>query len=355
MRISATVRWHIDNHAIDPRVLDILRAIAVRGSLSQATAVGGLSYRHAWALLARYEALLGRALVKRQRGRGAELTALGRQLATTTSDCDRELAPQLARWAADFNRRTRDDRDPAAVVVRASHDLALTALRDRLARSRRVHLELAFAGSLDALRALVRHQCDVAGFHLPDSPLRALLLEPFRPLLRDRALCLIHVVDRRQGLMVAPGNPHRIRDIGDLARRGVRFVNRQPGSGTRLFLDQLLAWQRVRPATITGYADEEFTHAAVAAAVASGMRDCGFGIEASARQHGLDFVPIATEQYYLALRRSALDRPGVRVLLETLRAPLFRRIVGELAGYRVSPDLDPRGTARLDEPAQDLR
>ena len=355
MRISATVRWHIDDLDLDPRVLAILRAIAERGSLSQATAVGGLSYRHAWALLARYEAQLGRALVKRQRGRGAELTALGRQLATTTAECDRELAPQLARWAADFNQRTRDDRDPAAVVVRASHDLALAALRDRLARSRRVHLDLAFAGSLDALRALARHQCDVAGFHLPDSPLRTLLLEPFRPLLRDRTLCVIHVVDRRQGLMVAQGNPRGIQSITALARRGVRFVNRQPGSGTRLFIDQLLAWHRVRASAIDGYADEEYTHAAVAAAVASGMRDCGFGIEAAARQHGLDFVPIATERYYLAARRSALDRPGLRALLDTLGAPLFRRIVADLPGYRVSPDLVPRGTAVLDEPAHDLR
>lgn len=350
MRISAAVRWQIDGLDLDPRLLDILRAVAERGSLSQAAAAGGLSYRHAWALLGRYEALLGRTLVTRQRGRGAVLTSWGRQLAAATAECDRELAPLLARWASQFAPRATGARDPAGVVLRASHDLALAALRDRLARSRRVHLQLTFAGSLDAVRALVRRQCDAAGFHLPVSPLRALMLEPFRPLLRDRTLGIIHVFDRCQGLMLRPGNPRGIRTIADLARPGVRFVNRQPGSGTRLFFDHLLAWHRIRAGAIAGYADEEYTHAAVAAAVASGMRDCGFGIEAPARQHGLAFVPIATERYYLAVRRSALQRPGVRALLEALRAPLFRRIVAGLAGYRLHADFEPHGAALLDEP-----
>src|SRR5512133_882392 len=99
MALSATVRWHVDDTEIDPRVLDMLRSIARRGSLSQAIHDVGLSYRRAWGLLGRYENLLGHRLVKLERGRGATLTKLGERLAQASAQCDRELAPQLERWA----------------------------------------------------------------------------------------------------------------------------------------------------------------------------------------------------------------------------------------------------------------
>lgn len=334
MALTANVRWHIHDVELDPRVLDILRAIARCGSLSQAIRDIGLSYRHAWGLLGRYENLLGRKLVSLERGRGATLTRLGERLAETSAACDRELAPQLARWAEDFNRKVkRGAADRSVVVMHASHDLALAQLRDMLARKRTVSLELSFEGSLEALRALARHQCDFAGFHIPDSPVRSLMLEPFRPLLSDASLCVIHFADREQGLMVAPGNPLGIRDIRDIARRKARFVNRQPASGTRLFFDQLLTANGLRPAQIAGYHGEEFTHAAVAATVASGMADCGFGIEAAARRQHLDFVPVANERYYLAARRSTLKRPGPRALIAALSGTPFRRMLARLPGY----------------------
>lgn len=335
MTVTATVRWRVGDTELDPRLLDMLRAIGSRGALSRAIGEVGLSYRHAWGLLGRYESLLGQRLVTLERGRGAKLTTLGRRLAQVTAECDRELAPHLERWAVQFNRGSRRRAaDVAAVVMRASHDLALARLRDLLARSRTVKLELAFEGSLEALRALARYQCDFAGFHVADTPLRALTLEPFRPLLSDPALRLVHLADREQGLIVAPGNPLGIRNIKDLARRKARFVNRQPGSGTRLFFDQLLASSGVRPAQISGYRSEEYTHGAVAATVASGMADCGFGIEAAARRHRLDFVPVGSERYYLAVRQTALQRPGPRALLAYLAGAPFRRALGELPGYR---------------------
>lgn len=334
MALTASVRWQVDGIELDPRVLDLLRAIERQGSLSQAIHDVGLSYRHAWGLLGRYENLLGERLVTLERGRGATLTPVGKRLAEASAECDRELAPQLERWAADFNRKVkRRSGDASAVVVRASHDMALAQLRDTLARKRTIALDLSFEGSLDALRALARYQCDFAGFHIPDSPLRSLMLEPFRPMLADPSLCLLHFADRQQGLMVSPGNPLGIRDIRDVARHKARFVNRQPGSGTRLLFDQLLMAKGVRPAQVAGYHSEEFTHAAVAAIVASGMADCGFGIEAAARQQNLDFVPVATERYYLVTRKSALARPGPRALLSALSGTAFRSMLGRLPGY----------------------
>ena len=345
MALTASVRWQVHGVELDPRMLDMLRAIAARGSLSGAIRDVGLSYRHAWGLLGRYENLLGHKLVALERGRGATLTRLGERLAETSAACDRELGPQLYRWAEEFNRRVRRGAANRSVVVHASHDLALARLRDMLARKRAVSLELSFEGSLEALRALARHQCDFAGFHIPDSPVRSLMLEPFRPLLEEASLRVVRFADREQGLMVAPGNPLGIRDIRDIARRKARFVNRQPGSGTRLFFDQLLTASGVRPSHIAGYRAEEFTHAAVAATVASGMADCGFGIEAAAREQRLDFVPVASERYYLAARASTLARPGPKALLAALSAPSFRRMLGRLPGYRAPDPAEPASAA----------
>jgi molybdate transport repressor ModE-like protein len=342
MTLSADVRWKLRGEEVDPRLLALVRAVGRRGSLKQAIVDAGLSYRHAWGLLGRFQNLLGQPLVELQRGRGARVTPLGTALLETTASCERELAPQLRKWSARFNRGAR--RMPAggaAVTVQASHDLALVQLRDLLARTHRVRLDLTFHGSLDALQALARGQCDFAGFHVPDSPLRSLTLEAFRPYLEDDALRVVRFANREQGLMVARGNPLRIRSVADLAKRKVRFVNRQPGSGTRLFFDQLLAAGGIRPARISGYSHEEFTHAAVAATVASGMADCGFGIEAAARQHGLDFVPVATERYFLAARRNTFSRPGPRALLAALAGASFRRMLRGLPGYALVAEAEP--------------
>src|SRR5690606_29958892 len=132
-------------------------------------------------------------------------------------------------------------------------------------------------------------RCELVGFHVPELPGRGRLIEPFRPWLRSRSLRLVRLADRRQGLIVARGNPLGIATLEDLPRLQARFVNRQLGSGTRLAFDALLAAHRIRPAQINGYRHEEFTHAAVAAMIASGAADVAFGIEAAAAQHALSF------------------------------------------------------------------
>jgi molybdate-binding protein len=219
------------------------------------------------------------------------------------------------------------------LVTHASHDLALAELRNLLADTGHAAVDLHFRGSIDCLASLARGDCDVAGFHLPEASAGDAAFAPYRPWLRTRGLRLIRFVHRRQGLMVARGNPKRLLTLPDLAEKGARFVNRQPGSGTRLCFDRLLAAARLRPAQINGYQSEEFTHAAVAATVASGMADAGFGIEAAARQQGLDFVPLATERYFLAARQATLARPAAHALLAALRGAEFRKRIGALPGY----------------------
>ncbi len=133
--------------------------------------------------------------------------------------------------------------------------------------------------------------------------------------------------------MVAHGNPKGIRAIADLTRPSVRMINRQPGSGSRLELDQLLREAGIDPSAIDGYDNAEFTHLAVAATIASGMCDTGFGIEAAAAQYKLGFIPLLRERYYLACRNETVQARPVKLLIETLKSAQFESLAGSLAGY----------------------
>ena len=148
------------------------------------------------------------------------------------------------------------------------------------------------------------------------------------------------MADRTQGLLVRPGNPKKIRRLKDLGKRSVRFINRQRESGTRTILDQLLADEAIDPRTISGYEMEEFTHAAVAAMVASGTVDTGFGIEAVSARFRLDFIPLLQETYLLALDPE-LEPEIVDEIRGVLRSKAFRHTVREFPGYDVSRAGEP--------------
>lgn len=343
MKISGEVRWTIEGLTMEPRLVMLLESIARTGNLQTAAKTTGLSYRHAWGLLEAAGNELGESLVVPQQGKGTRLSPLAERLLAGLVDASGPLAAAIreaeARLLAALE--TTQFSGPAkTVVVHASHDLALARLRDLLQSDKDSTLELHFQGSLDCLAALRRKQCDIAGFHLPVMPGASALVAQLRPWLRMKSLMITNLFDRTQGLMVAPGNPKKLVTIADLARKGVRFVNRQPGSGTRLCFDFLLADRGLRPGAIHGYAHEEFTHAAVAATVASGMADAGFGIEAAAKEQDLAFVPLVKEHYYLAARSTILRQPRLRALLAHLEQPAFRKMVSNLAGYKPGAALE---------------
>ena len=342
MNPRLSLRWSFGTTEFEPRLIDLPRGIAGQGSLRAAASGAGMSYRHAWGLLGSLENSLGERLVVLERGRGAHLSPLGTRLLAAADTAVTELAPHLKRVEAGLARELAARRANARPRVRvwASHDLALLRLRDRLDRSRRFRFELHFQGSLDCLAALKRGQCDVAGFHVPDLTGQSGLLTQFRPWLKAPTLRLLHFANRQQGLLVERGNPQRLETLADLARTHASFVNRQPGSGTRLLFDHLLAQQRIRPSQINGYQHEEFTHAAVAATVASGMAKAGFGIEAAAREQRLDFVPIITERYFLAARSATWERPGAAALLAAVRGGALKSIVASLPGYTLPRTLE---------------
>ena len=333
--IAPAIRWMAEGKAIDPRLFPLLRTVGKTGSLNKAVTALGLSYRHAWGMVGGMERTLGRSLVVMDRGRGARLSPFAQKLLEADDVATRVIERELASTVRALGRATPltlDKPRGMPLVIHASHDYALAELRDRLL-ARGSPAELHFRGSLECLASLARRECDVAGFHVPEASAGSAAFAPYRPLLATRGLRLVRFVKRRQGLIVARGNPKRLLALSDLAVKNARFVNRQPESGTRLAFDRLLAAAGLRSEQIQGYGVEEFTHAAVAATVASGMADAGFGIEAAARQHGLDFVPLADERYFLAVRAAALARPALRALIEELKEPAFRARLAALPGY----------------------
>ncbi|MGD8477907.1 MAG: substrate-binding domain-containing protein, partial [Burkholderiales bacterium] len=174
------------------------------------------------------------------------------------------------------------------------------------------------------------------GFHLAEGGLGSELVGRYGPLLQSDAHRFIHLVRRVQGLYVAKGNPKKIRTLSDLGRDDIRIINRQQGSGTRILFDHLLLHAGLQGNLIKGYQSEEFTHAAVAAYVASGVADAGFGVEPPARQFGMDFIPVASENYFLACDAQKLKEPGGAKLHSLLSGDSFRQTVKELPGYDAS-------------------
>lgn len=223
------------------------------------------------------------------------------------------------------------------IVFSGSHDLSIGVLEDCLKRTH-PHLKISASnvGSLGGLLALKRGEAHVVGTHLLDPKSGTYNLPDLRRHLKMRDVAVVHLVGREQGLIVARGNPRRIRRLQDLTRADVRFVNRQPGAGTRVLLDYRLAKLRLRPQRIRGYDREEFTHMAVAVAVASGLADCGLGVRSAANALGLDFIPIEKEEYDLVFRRDFYAAPMGQALLAALRSDDFRRAVERLGGYDVS-------------------
>jgi molybdate-binding protein len=223
-----------------------------------------------------------------------------------------------------------------ALVVHASHDFAVAILRDHLAAAG-VPMDLQSRGSFDALASLLRGGCLVAGFHVADGPLGALMSRRYAEGLADRDVRLFPLAHRRQGLIVARGNPHKLYGIADLSRKSVRIVNRQRGSGTRALFEFLLSQENVDRGTLDGYETEEITHSAVAALVAGRQADAGFGLEAAAVRFGLEFVPVATERYYLAVTGESQASAGVKAVLAEAATPEFRAAIEALPGYRTLP------------------
>jgi putative molybdopterin biosynthesis protein len=331
-------------------LIDLLKAVSNQGSISGGARALGLSYRHVWGELKRWEQELGNELLVWEKGQNARLSAFGNKLMWAERQAQARLGAQIEALRGELERSYAQAFDDAVQVLTlyASHDDALTALREFALQSTplpasgavnlpttSLHLDIRFTGSVDAIRALNEGRCAMAGFHtLQSSGKKTLTERTYKPLLRPGLHKIIGFATRTQGLMVPRNNPLGLHNLPDLIRCQARFANRSLGSGTRVVLDELMAQQSLNPDQLNGYHHTEPSHAAVAHAVAAGQCDAGLGIAAAAKQTGLDFVPLAQEHYHLVCLKSALDQPGVAHLRQLLQSAQWLDTLSGIAGYQ---------------------
>ena len=220
------------------------------------------------------------------------------------------------------------------LVVIGSHDPLLDELANMMhSDNREVYMSSAHVGSMGGIMAIRRGESHGAGCHLLDTATGVYNLSFMRKYFPKHDARLIRCVGRQQGLMLQSGNPLDIESFTDITHAGLRFVNRQKGSGTRILTDYLCAQNGIEPSSIYGYEREELTHTSVAAQIASGSADVGMGIYSAAKLYELDFLPICTEEYDLIIPDYAWDTPMVRQLLDTLKSPAFKERLLSMGGY----------------------
>ena len=325
---------------VDNPLFELLSAMAAAGSIQHAARQLGVSYRHLWGSLRSWEDQLGEPLVTWVRGQPARLTPFAERLLFAERQARIRMAPHIVALRHELRRVLDEALDGTHQVLRidASHDLMLPALQAMALSDQRLHLELRFAGSQDALRSLAEGRCLVAGFHVP-TPLvdkTDVYARALKPRLAPGRHKLIGCMRRQQGLMLARGNPLDVRDLADVAARGLRFAAREPGSGTRLLTEHLARRDGWDLASLK-VATEENSHVAVAAAVAGDTADAALGLEAAAAAEGLDFLPLVQEDYFLVCLADTLEQPAVEALRRVLASAAWSAALATRPGYLAAP------------------
>jgi len=260
----------------------------------------------------------------------------------TPAQAESALSVAISRWqelqrAGTSRSSSEHPRPVARFRFAGSHDLAVELMARTLAEETgRVHLSVEYVGSLGGLMALAQNEAEIAGVHLWDEVTDSYNAPFVRRLLPGRRVALLTLAHRSLGLIVPAGNPQGVQTLADLAHSGVRLVNRQSGSGTRVWLDAQLKALGIQPASVPGYEWEETTHLAVASAVEQGEATVGLGIHAAASAYGLDFVPLTQERYDLVLPEVAWGLPAAQALIMVVRSPQFREAIAAFGGYDTS-------------------
>ncbi|WP_027400412.1 molybdopterin biosynthesis protein [Anaerovorax odorimutans] len=229
------------------------------------------------------------------------------------------------------------------IVSIGSHDLIMDYIGSILSKDniqedddmeRQIHLSSAHVGSMGGILALKRGEAHLAPIHLLDEKTGEYNTSYIAKYLGSDVE-LVKGVKRVQGFMVSKGNPKNIRNVEDLIREDVSFVNRQKGSGTRILTDYLLKQKNLQSEEINGYDRDMTTHMAVAAAVESGTADVGVGVYSAAKAMNLDFIPIGNEEYDFAVPKKYMETYMIKSFIKVLRSEEFKKILVQLGGYEI--------------------
>ncbi len=256
-------------------------------------------------------------------------------------EIEQSLRAALDRWKAFSN--APEERPAQALRFIGSHDPSLAMIAAQYHQANpELTLQLSFSGSLGGLIALAEKKADLAGCHLWDETTDTYNESFVRKLLPGQKVALLTLAHRRVGLIFEAGNPLGLGRLEDLAKPGIRFINRQQGSGTRVWLDAQLHRMRIDTSNIAGYQDEKMTHSEVARAVSKGQAEVGLGVETAALSFGLGFQLLATERYDLIIPADKWELDAVQALRNWLAAPQAKTEIDNLGGY----DTKETGTVR---------
>lgn len=250
----------------------------------------------------------------------------------TPDEVEQSLRVALDRWRTVSSQ----PEESLSGILRfvGSHDPAMALIAAHYHEvTEKFILQLSFTGSLGGLIALAEKKADLAGCHLWDESNDTYNESFVRKLLPGQQVALLTLAHRRVGLIVSPGNPYGVGSLMDLTKRGMRFANRQQGSGTRVWLDARLRQAGINPSSISGYFDEKMTHSEVARAISKGYADVGLCVETTALSFGLDFLPLTTERYDLVIPADRWEMDTVQALKTWLQSSQARTAINSLGGY----------------------
>ena len=332
--------------ANDPRIsvdgvhhplTQLLRAISEQGSIRGAASYLGLSYRHVWGELKRWEETLGHTLILWNKGQSARLSDMGFKLMWAERHAQAQLAPQIQALRADIERSfaTALNAETPVVKLYASHDDAVRNLQ-QFAPESGVYLDVRFCGSVDAIRALNEGRCQLAGFHVPIvSAPESVIAKTYKPMLKPGLHKVIGFARRQLGLIVPSGNPSNLKTAACIKARQARFAMRALGTGTRVSLNHWLVESGIALDELRVLPGDELSHQAVALRVASGDADVGMGTESAALALGLTFVPLFDEAYLFVCLKSYLESPAMQALRTFLKTDIWVQYVDNTPGYKV--------------------
>jgi len=305
----------------------LLREVQRGKTIQSAAEALDVSYRTLWNQLKVAEKALGTPLLLSTKGHGSKLSPAAESFLNSVAEMERRfdrvsqdevrrLSHELSSW---INAR------PVRWVCCSSSDPLIEQVIDGFA-----HIDYQTMGSGQALERLLSGDADIAGFHLPDQD----SLLQVQAHLKSAGMMTYPLMRRTQGLMVATGNPLRIKKLVDLARPEVRFINRQKGAGTRLLLDTLMEKEGIRSDRIRGYRHEEFTHTAVATAIVAGTADAALGLKYIAAQFRLGFVLLEEETFYLAMSPKTHASKPIQKFIQSLQALAAKQVGYQAATAR---------------------